>query len=157
MKQNNSMHEQAKSRFLNNHYVEMRIFKANYWIFFCTYNNYRAWSQKTRYIDCTSQILLLRLEPNDFLFNFNSICYFFLPCNRWTGIEIWTLGLIDCVLRTARGTLISHSSRKPKWMWSAGLDKPLPNAPKHPSIIAKLSEKKNELLKEREKGIWHIA
>jgi len=32
-----------------------------------------------------------------------------------------------------------------------GLDKPLPNAPKHPSIIAKLSEKKNELLKEREK------
>ena len=32
-----------------------------------------------------------------------------------------------------------------------GVDKPLPTAPKNPSIITKISEKKNELLKEREK------
>ena len=34
-----------------------------------------------------------------------------------------------------------------------GIDKPLPVAPKNPSIITKLSEKKNELLKEREKEL----
>merc|ERR1719193_2638719 len=46
---------------------------------------------------------------------------------------------------------IAMGAATPAGIEDDGLDKPLPTTPNKPSIISKLSEKKNELMKEREK------